>query len=127
MALFCPVALLVVCCAVPPCVLFGGASCALLWCAVLACLRCVALCYVPLSFGRRLVPGVAACFWESAAGAGCLVLSSGGVSRRRCPRPAASPVALSLGALVWFPVVSCSPLLCLVVLCCRVVMCCWAL
>ena len=119
--LLCPVRLLVLCSAFLPCVVFGGTSPAVLCCAVLACLPRVPLCSVPLSFGRWLVPGVAACFSGSAGGPRCSVLPSDGVFRRRCSCPAAWRVALSLSALLWFPVVSYSPLLCLVVLCCRVV------
>ena len=57
------------------------------------------------------------CWW-----AGCLVLSSGAVFWCWCPCPAAWPVALSLGALVWFPVVFC--LLWCVLWCCASVWCC---
>ena len=84
-ALLCPVALLVVRCAIPPCVVFRGASCAVMWCAVLACLRRVSLCCVPLWLGRWLVPSVAAYIWGSAGEPGCPVLSSGGVFRRCFP------------------------------------------
>ena len=55
------------------------------------------------------------------------MLSSGGVLQHWCPCPAAWPVALSLGAVLWFQVVSYSLVLCLVVLCWCVVLCCRAL
>ena len=67
-----------------------------------------------------LVPGVAAFCWGSAGGSGCPALSFGGVCRLWCP-------CLVLPPLGVFPVVSCSPVLCPVVLCGRVVLCCGAL
>ena len=114
-ALLCPVALLVVCWAVPPCVVFGGASCAVLF-AVLGSLRCVGLWCVPLSFCRWLVSGIAPCFHVPfCVGLGCF-----------CPflLPAAvfwwrvlSPGSLS-GRLVYCAVVCCGSSRCPVSLCC---------
>ena len=67
-----------------------------------------------------LVPGVAAFCWGSAGGSGCPALSFGGVCRALCS-------CLVWPSLGFFPVVSCSPVLCPVALCCRVVLCCGAL
>ena len=50
------------------------------------------------------------------------MLSSGGMCLRSCPCLAAWPAALLFGVLVWFAVVSCSPVQCAVVLCRRVVL-----
>ena len=117
-ALACPVAVLVACCAVPPYVVFGGTSRAMLWCFLLACLLCVVLCCVPLLFGGWLVPGVDACFfgggwWAWLRGAvfwscaSALGFSSGPVVR--------CPVARRLGVVpcgVLFPgAVSCGAVL----------------
>ena len=88
-------------------------ACVVLSCAVLGC---------------RLVAGWCLMWrpvfvWGSAGGPGCLVLSSSDVFGRSCPCSA----ALSLGALVWFPVGSFTPVLCPVGLCFCVVLCCGAL
>ena len=48
--------------AVPPCFVFGGPYCGLLWCAVLVFPRCFGPWFVPLSFQPCLVPGVPSCF-----------------------------------------------------------------
>ena len=129
MALLLPVALLVVCWAVPPCVVFAGVSCALLWCGVLLCLCCVGLWCVPLSFGHWLVSGVAPWFsLPFCIGLGCF-----------CPSLLCALVfwwrVLSLVSLsgplpccvLWFVVVTCFPPLCPVASYVRVVPCCGAL
>ena len=137
-------ALLVVCVVACACCLFPAAAlstvcvlgcravsslssphCLVLCCAVLVPWRCAVRVVCP-------VPGVSCCwclvslpvFGGPLAGLVAsryrLVLFVG-VGVRVWPR------GPPLGVLVWFPVMSCSPVLCLVVLCLRVVLCCGAL
>ena len=80
-------------------------------CAVSGAWCCCSLVSLPVVWGPLvgLVP------WR------CLLLVCVGIGVRVWPcRP-------SLGVMVWFPVVFCSPVLCSVVLYCRVVLCCGAL
>ena len=94
------------------------ASCGVLCCALLACLRRFFLC-------RALLPSVAACglccLSRGLAVPCCLLLAHCGVGAPvwlRNPLPC---------CLLWFVVMPCSPALCHVVLCLRVVLCCCAL
>ena len=104
------------CCAFPVLSALSGAFQRCAGALALCCPRrlCCFWCLVLLVFG------VAACFWGSAGGSGCLALSFGGVWRLWCQ-------CLAWPSFGVFPVVSCSPVLCPVALCCRVVLCCGAL
>ena len=98
--LCCYAVLLEVCCAVVPCTVFRGASCALLCCAVLACRRRFFMCSGTLPLLCWVVPCVAAsCFAVFVAGFGSPLLSPGGVFLCWCPCVPAWRCALFFGVV----------------------------